>query len=362
VQLALTDPLTGLGNHRHFHERLQRELASEDDTVVSLCLIDLDNFKSINDQHGHPTGDRVLAHVASRLRQGGEAFRLGGDEFAILLPGAGEQQALETARAIVQRIGGTDFEEVGEITVSAGVATFPQHGRERDSLIRLADGALYWAKEHGKNQVRLARPEVAELSEFRRVAPSADRAARFRAAGSLAAAVDLRDGFTGSHSERVATLSELIAERLALPTDQIELVRLAARLHDLGKLAIPEEILRKPTTLTDAERLVLERHPQIGHRMLSSLGVDSIADWVLHQHERWDGTGYPAGLSEEQIPLGARIIFVADAFDAMTAGRPWADVRTPGEARREIERCAGSQFDPQAVAAFLAIVGERVAV
>jgi diguanylate cyclase (GGDEF)-like protein/putative nucleotidyltransferase with HDIG domain len=364
IRLALTDPLTGLGNHRHFHERLQRELANAEENggLVSLCFLDVDDFKRINDQHGHPAGDRVLSQVASRLRQGGEAFRLGGDEFAVLLPGVEDRSALGIAESIVARIGDTELGVAGAITVSAGVATYPQHGRERDSLIRLADGALYWAKEHGKNQVRLARPDVAELSEFRRVASGADRVARFRAAASLARAVDSRDAYTGSHSERVSALAEKIADQLGLSAEEIELTRLAGSLHDLGKLAIPEEILRKPSGLTDAERIVLERHPQIGYRMLESLGVDPIADWVLHHHERWDGDGYPDGLAREEIPLGARIIFVADAFDAMTSNRLYRDPVPVRQALREVERCSGSQFDPEVVAAFLVAIGATHAV
>jgi diguanylate cyclase (GGDEF)-like protein len=364
IRLALTDPLTGLGNHRHFHERLQRELAQAEDRggMVSLVFLDIDDFKRVNDQFGHPAGDRVLSQVASRLRQGGESFRLGGDEFAVLLAGMDEQLALATTQSIVQRIADTELGKAGAITVSAGVATFPQHGRERDSLIRLADGALYWAKEHGKNQVRLARADVAELSEFRRVASGVDRIARFRAAASLARAVDSRDAYTGSHSERVATLAAEIATHLGLPADEVELTRLAGSLHDLGKLAIPEEILRKPAALSDAERLVLQRHPQIGYRMLESLGVDPIADWVLHHHERWDGSGYPDGLAGDRIPLGARIIFVSDAFDAMTSDRLYRQALSYEEAVAEVERCAGTQFDPEVVSAFLASVGARVPV
>ena len=180
--------------------------------------------------------------------------------------------------------------------------------------------------------MRLARADVAELSEFRRVASGADRVARFRAAASLARAVDSRDAYTGSHSERVADARGADREPArARPAEEVELTRLAGSLHDLGKLAIPEEILRKPSALSDAERLVLERHPQIGYRMLESLGVDPIADWVLHHHERWDGHGYPDGLAGEQIPLGARIIFVADAFDAMTSNRLY---RAAARARR----------------------------
>jgi diguanylate cyclase (GGDEF)-like protein/putative nucleotidyltransferase with HDIG domain len=364
IRLALTDPLTGLGNHRHFHERLQRELAQADEHggMVSLVFLDIDDFKRINDQFGHPAGDRVLSQVASRLRQGGESFRLGGDEFAVLLAGMDEQLALATTQSIVQRIAETELGKAGAITVSAGVATFPQHGRERDSLIRLADGALYWAKEHGKNQVRLARADVAELSEFRRVASGVDRIARFRAAASLARAVDSRDAYTGSHSERVANLAAEIATKLGLPAEEVELTRLAGSLHDLGKLAIPEEILRKPAALSDAERLVLERHPQIGYRMLESLGVDPIAYWVLHHHERWDGNGYPDGLAGDRIPLGARIIFVSDAFDAMTSDRLYRESLSHRDAVAEVERCSGSQFDPEVVNAFLACVNAQVAV
>ncbi|HEX7083576.1 MAG TPA: diguanylate cyclase [Gaiellaceae bacterium] len=364
VRLSLTDPLTGLGNHRHFHERLQRELSATDDgTPISLCLLDVDDFKRINDGYGHPAGDRVLSHVAARLRQGGEAFRLGGDEFAILLPGVDEEGALTIARSIVARAAEGEFEDVGGITVSAGVATFPHHGRERDSLIRLADGALYWAKDHGKNQVRLARADSTHLTELRRHAAAAEHGTGLRAGASLAHAVDRRDGYPGSHSERVADLAERIAEQLGLADEQLELVRLAGRLHDVGKLAIPEELLRKPGPLTYAERAVLERHPQLGHRILVSLGLEQVADVVLHHHERWDGGGYPGGLSRNEIPLASRIVLAADAFDAITSDRPYAGARSAFEAQREIERCAGTQLDPEVVEAVLsALDGHAVGV
>jgi putative nucleotidyltransferase with HDIG domain len=149
----------------------------------------------------------------------------------------------------------------------------------------------------------------------------------------------------------VAELAARTARRLGLDEQDVELARLAASLHDLGKLAIPEEILRKPGPLTEPERIVLERHPQIGFRMLESLGVDPVAEWVLHHHERWDGAGYPDGLVGQQIPLGARIIFVADAYDAMTSERIYRRRVTPEEAIAELDRCAGTQFDPEVVAA-----------
>jgi diguanylate cyclase (GGDEF)-like protein/putative nucleotidyltransferase with HDIG domain len=363
MRLALTDPLTGLGNHRHFQERLQRELsiAQEHDVPLTLCFIDVDDFKTVNDRFGHPTGDRVLSQIAGRLRQGGESFRLGGDEFAVLLPRHDEAAAVAAAHSIVGRISALDLGEVDTLTVSAGVATFPEHGGERDELIRLADNALYWAKEHGKNRVRVSRADVVELSDLKRLAIGRDRAARFRAAASLARAVDTRDAYTGSHSQRVAQLAGRIAQQLGVEAEDVELTRLAASLHDLGKLAIPEEILRKPASLSEPERVILERHPQIGFRMLESLGVDPVAEWVLHHHERWDGTGYPDKLAGEEIPLGARIIFVADAFDAMTSDRVYRRPLGHDDALAELERCAGTQFDPSIVRVFVESLAAELA-
>jgi diguanylate cyclase (GGDEF)-like protein len=351
MRLALTDPLTGLGNHRHFHERVERELVEAERSArdFSLCMIDVDDFKRVNDLFGHPAGDSVLAKIGGALRQNGEAFRLGGDEFALLLPQCNESEAVMTATTIIDRVSALELDHVGSVTVSAGVATFPTQAPSRGELVRLADSALYWAKENGKNRAHVYRPDVVELAELRRLAHGPDRAARFRAAESLAKAVDLRDTYTGSHSARVADLAARVAARLDLDQELIELARLAGSLHDLGKLAIPEEILRKPGPLTDPERLVLERHPQIGFRMLDSLGIEPVAEWILHHHERWDGAGYPDRLPGPMIPLGARIIFVVDAFDAMTSDRVYRGRLSPREALLELQRCAGTQFDPEVV-------------
>jgi diguanylate cyclase (GGDEF)-like protein/putative nucleotidyltransferase with HDIG domain len=351
VRLALTDPLTGLGNHRSFQERLQHDLEAAEigNTNLSLCLLDIDNFKEINDRHGHPVGDRVLAQVARRLRQNGEAFRLGGDEFALLLTGRSGEDAAAVAEAVLHRVAmGADVRGI-DVTLSAGVAEYPQYGVERNELLRVADEAMYQAKEEGKNQVRIYRPDSRELTQLRKLAEGRDRSARLRAAASLAHAVDGRDAYTGRHSYMVGELASRIAKRMGLPREEIELARLAGRLHDIGKLAIPEEILRKPGPLNDPERLVLERHPQIGFRMLESLGIEPVATWVLHHHERWDGRGYPDGLSEEEIPLGSRILFVADAYDAMTSDRVYRPKLSHEEAIAELERCAGAQFDPTVV-------------
>jgi diguanylate cyclase (GGDEF)-like protein len=353
MRLALTDPLTGLGNHRSFHERLQRELveAEHEGSSLALCLVDFDDLKSVNDRFGHPVGDLVLGQIASRLRQGGEAFRLGGDEFAVLLPRQNERQATAVARSIVERVAALDVEGVGPVTVSAGVATYPLHGTGRDELIRLADNALYWAKKDGKNRVRAYAAESILRANLEQIADTPDRVAQYRAAESLAKAVDERDAYTGSHSQRVGEYSARIARRLGADDSAVELTRLAGNLHDLGKLAIPEEVLRKPDDLSEAERLILERHPQIGFRMLESLGVQPVAEWVLHHHERWDGAGYPNRLAGDQIPLAARIIFVADAYDAMTSDRAYRQAVPQQEALAELDRCSGTQFDPAVVKA-----------
>jgi diguanylate cyclase (GGDEF)-like protein len=353
MRLALTDPLTGLGNHRSFHERLQRELtaAESEGAPLALCLVDFDELKTINDRFGHPVGDLVLEQVASRLRQGGEAFRLGGDEFAVLLPGQDERQAAGVARSIVERVAALHIEGVGSVTVSAGVATYPTHSTGRDELIRCADSALYWAKKDGKNRVHAYAAESVLRSNVEQLGERPDRGARYRAAESLAKAVDARDAYSGSHSQRVGDYSARIARRLGADESAVELTRLAGKVHDLGKLAIPEEILRKPDALSEADRAVLERHPQVGSQMLESLGVEPVAEWVLHHHERWDGTGYPQRLAGDQIPLAARILFVADAYDAMTSERVYRERLTQAEALAELERCAGTQFDPAVVKA-----------
>ncbi len=347
ARLALTDPLTGLGNHRHFHERLAHELEHtlNDGRSLALCFVDIDDFKRINDRFGHPAGDRVLSQVATRLRQSGEAFRLGGDEFAVLLPGYGETESVTAAESIVDRVANIDHGQMGAITVSAGIPLAPQHTRERQELLRLVDSALYWAKEYGKNDVRVYRPDVVELAELKRLASASDSAAK---------AVDARDVYAGNHSQRVAELAVQMASRIGFSSEELELTRLAASLHDIGKLALPEDVLRKPAALTPPEWNVLQRHTRIGFQMLESIGIDPVAEWVLHHHERWDGTGYPDGLAGTEIPLGARIIFVADAYDAMTSVSLHRRRRSADEALAEIVGCAGTQFDPSVVEALAA--------
>ena len=353
MRLALTDAATGLGNKRHFEELLQRYLdrADEADTPLTLCLIDLDNFKSVNDVFGHPVGDRVLTQVAARLRRGGESFRLGGDEFAILLPNRSAEDGLAVAESVGRRIAEARYDHGRAVTASIGVATYPQDGLERTELVRVADKALYSAKGHGKARVHAYRPDAKLTPPSRPHLVGLGRAAGLRQAASAAEAVVARDVYIGSHSQNVGELAARIADHVGLDHEQVELLRVAGNLHDIGKLLVPEDILHKPGPLMPAERVVVERHPEIGYRMLEALSIEPIATWVLHHHERWDGQGYPHHLAGEDIPLAARILFVAESYETMTTDRVYRERMSRSEALAELERCAGMQFDPGVVAA-----------
>ncbi len=350
MRLALTDPQTGLGNKRHFEEMLQRYLdkADENQTTVTLCLVDVDDFKMINDTYGHVSGDRVLAQVAARLRRGGESFRLGGDEFALLLPGRTTEEGRVAAEALSQRVADARYDHGGAVSISVGVATYPSTGVERTELVRVADKALYSAKGHGKARVHVYSPD-GRMPSMPMPRTLAGRAAGIQQAASAAHAVIARDVYIGSHSHNVGELAARLALRVGLDREEAELIRVAGSLHDIGKLLIPEEILHKPGALTPAERSVVERHSEIGFRMLESLGLEPIATWVFHHHERWDGDGYPHGLVGEEIPLPSRILLVADAYDTITTDRVYLKKMSRSEAMAEIERCSGTQFDPAVV-------------
>ena len=351
MRAALTDPVTGLGNRRRFDERLSAELPEAGrDSPVSVCLLDVDRLKQINDRYGHPGGDRALAAVASRLAASGEAFRLGGDEFAHLLPGVEAEQArvlVELILVDVAREAGLDE----PVLVSGGIAAYPIDGQTAGDLVQRADEALYRSKRSTPGSIQVSTADSAALRAFS-VVPSSppDRATRLRTALSLASAVDARDTLEGSHSESVGRLASSVAARLGYDREECDLIELAGRLHDLGKVAIPDEILEKPAPLDPDERRVVERHAALGSNMLLSLGLGTLAEWVLHHHERWDGNGYPDGIAGEEIPLPARILSAAEAFDAMTSDHVYRPALSREHALAELERCSGTQFDPHVVA------------
>ncbi|HMI99985.1 MAG TPA: HD domain-containing phosphohydrolase [Gaiellaceae bacterium] len=355
MHTAVTDPVTGLGNRRRFDERMNDEVPpSKPGSPISVCLLDIDGLKRINDSYGHPFGDRALAALGARLASSGEAFRLGGDEFALLLPGIEPEQA----RLLVELVLVDLVLENGHgepINVSCGIAAYPRDGETPQGLVDRADEALYFSKRHAPGGVSAHSAEGLGLRAFAADSP-ADRAMRLQTATSLARGRDSRDALGGSHSQSVGSLAARIGARMGWEAEQCKLLELAGRLHDLGKVAIPDEVLEKDGPLAPDERRLLERHPVIGSNMLTSLGLGAVSGWVLHHHERWDGTGYPDKLAGEAIPPAARILAAADAFDALTSDRVYRERLTDSQALDELERGAGTQFDPNVVATLVAEV------
>jgi diguanylate cyclase (GGDEF)-like protein len=363
---ARTDNLTSLGNHRAYQASLREMIAESDraDTPFSLALLDVDDFKHVNDTYGHPAGDDLLVQLADLLDtvEHAEAFRFGGDEFAILF--ALDEMASYRAVEQVQHRLARAQTPGGPVTISVGIASYPAHASSAEELQRTADGALYWSKRHGKNRSCLYSPTVVRVYSPEELERATEREARLRAAKNLVRFVDARDPSTASHSEIVSTLSEAIGIELGLDPETVERLRLAGLLHDLGKIGLPDAVLRAPRALTAEEFAIVRRHPEFGHALLDGLGVEPVDEWVLHHHEHFDGSGYPSGLAGEEIPLGARIILVADAFEAITADRPYRRAQSPDAALAELHANAGTQFDPDVVAALarhLAGAGTSVA-
>jgi diguanylate cyclase (GGDEF)-like protein len=352
---AHTDSLTRIGNNRAYELGLTNalEAAAENGSRLSLCLVDVDDFKRINDTYGHPLGDRVLVEIARLLHPESDCvgtFRFGGDEFAILLA-CGETKAHRHVEELYRRISDEQFSHGGITTVSVGFATFPDQALDVESLERAADSALYWAKLNGKNRFCAYSATVAEAHAPAELERRVERQARLRAAENLIRVVDAKDEYTGAHSERVAVLVEAIARELGLAEDHVQQLKLAGRLHDLGKIAIPDRVLQKPGALTPNEERQLAHHPELGASLLDGMDIRPVDVWIKHHHEHWDGSGYPHGLAGEEIPFGSRLILVADAYDAITTDRSYREATSPEQAIVELRRNAGIQFDPEVVAA-----------
>jgi two-component system, cell cycle response regulator len=333
---SLTDALTGLLNRRAFMLELQGRLRGGDQSEpFVLALFDLDGFKNYNDSFGHLAGDALLKRLSVKLEAAtaswGRAFRMGGDEFCVLTdtaPSDADRLVATAAQALREQ--GDGF----VVTSAYGVALLPHEARTPSDALRLADTRMYAHKEsrglHSPGQ----------------------------ASGVLLRAQTERDRALGEHAAGVAELVEPLARRLGLTGDDLQHIRQVAELHDVGKLAIPDAILDKPGALTDDEWELVRRHPIVGQRILAAApGLVHVADIVRATHERFDGTGYPDGLSGDGIPLVARIVTVCDAFHAMTSHRPYRPALTSEEALVELRQCAGTQFDPVVVTAFLAELG-----
>ena len=329
---ARTDSLTGLGNRFALHRALDDALAEPVPHV--LLMLDLDGFKNYNDSYGHPAGDALLARLGSRLLAAaasaqGAAYRIGGDEFCVLAAwpaGRPPESLVELARTALSELG-----EGFAIGASAGYAALPGDAGDAEEALRVADRRLYAEKNSGRVSARL------------------------QSARALRGALDEANPELGGHTDEVATLATDVARRLDLDEDEIERVVIAAELHDIGKIAIPGSILHKPGPLDADEWDFVRRHTLIGERIAQSApALAGVAGLIRSSHERWDGTGYPDQLAGDEIPLGSQIVFVCDAYSAMTGARTYQPARSQADARAELRRNAGTQFAPAVVDAFLA--------
>jgi diguanylate cyclase (GGDEF)-like protein len=324
---ARTDALTGLANRRALMEVLDRIAAAG--APWELALFDLDGFKEFNDRLGHPAGDALLARLGARLEavvpRPGRAFRIGGDEFCVLVPAERAELVIAAAGAALG-----DAERGVVIGASCGRVAIPREAADPAQALRIVDQRMYANKRNGR---------ASAVAQARDV---------------LLTAVAERSPQLAGHGGDVAALAAALATRVGLSPEEVEHVRAAAELHDIGKLAVPDAILEKPGALDDAERAFMRRHTIVGERiLLAAPALAAVAPLVRASHERWDGTGYPDGLAGRDIPIGARIVAVCDAWDAMVTHRSYRAALPHDVAVAELARCAGAQFDADVVAVFL---------
>lgn len=376
---ATHDRLTGIPNRETLLSTLNAEIerATRHYKPLSVAFIDIDRFKPINDTYGHKSGDAVLRQIATivadAIRISDTFGRYGGEEFMLILPETTPQDAVglaEELRALVMQepLRIADGQSI-QVTISIGIAGGRGSELQLDMLVDRADAAMYAAKSLGRNRTYLYR-DVDEEAPVRRAPISAERRAQADAIGrwasdtatqALASVLAPQPHHRGRPSDMIASLATGIALEMGLPREEIERIRIAALLHDLGKIAIPDEILDKPSTLSDAEWQAIGEHPRIGQVILEQASsLREAIPVVLHHHERFNGGGYPHGLRGTEIPLGARIVAVADAYHAMVHDRPYSTALSHEEALDELRRNAGTQFDPAVVDQFCAVFAQAV--
>ncbi|MBE6088543.1 MAG: diguanylate cyclase [Clostridium beijerinckii] len=363
-ELINIDGLTELYNHRYFCDSLAEKVKNGDrnSKPVSMIFIDIDYFKQYNDTHGHQKGDYVLRRIGEIIKSNiGEediAARYGGEEFSIILPDANEEEAIQVAENLRKKIECTRFygeesQPKGKVTVSIGVSVYPYKARNDIELIKSADDALYRAKFFNKNRVEAY---TSILDEIKKNIDEKD-IELVASIKTLISVINAKDRYTYGHVERVVVYSRMIADKLKLSKREKEILIYGAYMHDIGKININKEVLMKKMRLTDEEWELLKQHPANGVEIIKS--VDSLKDiipLIISHHERYDGNGYPNKLKGKEIPYLARILTVVDSFDAMTSNRPYNTRKTYEEAAEELEKCSGTQFDPEISAAFIEIV------
>lgn len=355
-----TDALTGLLNRRAFEELLDSELERSRRTGRPLAVVvgDLDGLGELNSRLGLPAGDRVLQLAARDMlkwkRRIDSAGRIGGEEFALLLPETDERGAFLLAERLRRAAHRTFGGDTMPVTISFGVASYPDHGDRLDLLMSFATHAMGAAKELGKDRSVVYSEDVSRM--LASVGGPEGAELQLATVIGLAEALDIRDAGALGHSQTVGRYAEQMAAQLGLPDDHVERVRLAGVLHDVGKIGVSDRVIAKPGPLDADEWREMRTHPEIGARLLAHPEFDDLRAWVHSHHERPDGRGYPLGLAGDSIPLEARILAVADAYEAMTADRAYRPSMCEEAARAELEAGAGTQFDPRVVRAFLRVL------
>jgi diguanylate cyclase (GGDEF)-like protein len=384
-QEAETDSLTGLKNYRAYEAEIADVLAQagEERATVSLCLLDVDRFKQVNDRHGHPVGDAVLKLLGGLVEELAprRGYRLGGDEFAVVVFSSA-WGAAQLSATLQERFAAMQEGLLPErVTLSTGIATAPDHADDPEGLKKRADLALYQSKHTGKDRSMIYDPASESAAAAPRRTPEFDdrivTATRLVKivdalseaglaepglldASKLAAVAGRGHVSEGTHSRSVARLVQSLGRSLGVDARELEQLRLAGLLHDVGKIAIPDRILNKPGPLTEAEQQLVRKHPEIGFELVTGLELGPIDLWILHHHEHWDGSGYPLGLAGAEIPFGSRIILVADAFDAMTTHRTYRRAISVEAAMNELQSESGRQFDPLVVGTLAELLANPV--
>ncbi|MBM3678111.1 MAG: diguanylate cyclase [Actinobacteria bacterium] len=362
-QQSLIDALTGLHNRRHAEEAIAAEItrAGRNRSTPGVLILDIDHFKQVNDVYGHHAGDVVIREVGRRIRccvrQYDTVARWGGEEFAVVLPGATGESEVRVVAERIRKMAAFAPVQLGEgrrlnVTVSVGGVVVRDHRSSVEAIVDLADRALYAAKRRGRNRAVL----------FTDIAPGEtveDEPESVRLAQALALAVSVREASPERHCEEVAELAARIAMHLGLSDSLVMRCRLGGWIHDIGKLAIPDRVIAKQSALDDEEREILHSHVTLGAEIVRGIpAIRDAASAVLYHHERWDGSGYPEGLANQSIPLEARVVACADAFSAITAGRPYQPPLSREEAIGQLRRSAGRSLDPAVVEALAAVLAQ----